>query len=237
MPVHTTDSSKSDDSSSAETRLHFQPTAGSSTSIDTFSTDSTSTLVDYTQFESSKSIQLQDHAEDTLKANSDCEDSAQVAGPNTDSEAHFTDETSSTCRNDVVDNNLKQTAAPRKAAEHVISYKYHLMPPKDLEYRVQHQFVCMEHCIQIMPDTVLGFVRVLNLAQKKKIIIRYSNDGWNTHHNARATYVYSPDSFSERYMFELPLHEGRVEFDVCYRAKKTNYWINNSGNSYIISNN
>ena len=115
---------------------------------------------------------------------------------------------------------------------------HHITPPPDLAEKVKKNQMCLEFCMELIPGSgsVTGVVRLLKDSRKRKLTVRYSQDGWRTYHDAVATYMYSPDECSERWWFELPLSK-KVEFAVCYRVKKTKYWDNNSGHNYVIQEN
>ncbi|XP_046396638.1 uncharacterized protein LOC124163637 isoform X2 [Ischnura elegans] len=155
--------------------------------------------------------------------------------------------------------------------------KYHLMPlfpqpgaAADFLDRVRERYVCLESAVEEDADeeeddgseffgvngwSVLGTVRVRNLAFHKTVHARASADGWRSHADVPASYLPgSCDGFSDRFAFELrpgipqtggglgagPFprripNGGRLELAVRFQCQGSQYWDNNSGVNYVFS--
>ncbi|KAI4480397.1 hypothetical protein M0802_014258 [Mischocyttarus mexicanus] len=89
-------------------------------------------------------------------------------------------------------------------------------------------------------QALVGTVKVRNLAYDKEVIVRASNDNWNTHEDNYCTYVEQPgapalilyDTF--RFRLTLPLKSDVIEFCVRYRTDGKEFWDNNEGKNYIV---
>lgn len=115
-----------------------------------------------------------------------------------------------------------------------------------LEFRrtLETKNVSLENVI-IKEDesTVVGTVKVKNLSFHKEVFIRASWDEWKSHVDTYCTYqqivgssgayvIY--DTFS--FKLTLPPHSRHLEFCVCFRADDKEYWDNNQGLNYILTN-
>ena len=120
--------------------------------------------------------------------------------------------------------------------------KYSFEQPVDRDdfiERVKQQHVCLESvvCDKTM---VRGFVRVLNVAFRKDVSIRYTTDGWKTVCNGRANYLStSRNGTTDTFFFHIPLpsiwqDRNKMEFAICYRVEGNDYWDNNFLRNYSV---
>lgn len=155
--------------------------------------------------------------------------------------------------------------------------RYHLTPifpqpgaAADFIDRIRDRCICLESAMEEDVDdeeddgsdyfgvngwSVLGTVRVRNLAFHKTVHARASADGWRSHADVPASYLPgSCDGFSDRFAFEirpgipptggvfgaapfprrLP-NGGRLEFAVRFQCQGSQYWDNNLGANYVFS--
>lgn len=110
---------------------------------------------------------------------------------------------------------------------------------EDFLDRIKKQFVCLESVV--CDKTIIrGFVRVLNVAYRKEVTVRYSTDGWKTMRNERADYLStSSNGSTDTFFFRiiLPaiwLEKVTVEFAICYSVEGNIYWDNNNFKNYSI---
>ncbi|KAG8231571.1 hypothetical protein J437_LFUL011567 [Ladona fulva] len=155
--------------------------------------------------------------------------------------------------------------------------RYHLTPlfpqpgaAADFMDRVRERFVCLESAVEEDVDdeeddgsdffgvncwSLLGTVRVRNLAFHKSVHARASADGWRSHADVPASFLPgSCDGFSDRFAFEIrpgipptggsigtaPFPRripsgGRLEFAVRFQCQGSQYWDNNMGANYVFS--
>ncbi|GAU95344.1 hypothetical protein RvY_06977 [Ramazzottius varieornatus] len=106
--------------------------------------------------------------------------------------------------------------------------------------RIRTQKVCLDS-VQTSDFHVSGFVRVLNVAFEKSLVVRYTFDNWKTSLDLAAQYVpNSNDNFSDRFQFSLyaPSYfdTGNVlQFCLCYKAGGQEYWDSNYGQNYCLT--
>ncbi|KAJ7374726.1 Protein phosphatase 1 regulatory subunit 3G [Desmophyllum pertusum] len=109
----------------------------------------------------------------------------------------------------------------------------------DFLERVKRQHVCLE---SVVCDKVIvrGFVRVLNIAYRKEVSVRYTMDGWKTFHQEYADYLStSRDGNTDTFFFRIPAptisqSTCKVEFAICYRVEGNEYWDNNILKNYTV---
>uniref|UniRef100_H3A3I4 Protein phosphatase 1 regulatory subunit 3E n=1 Tax=Latimeria chalumnae TaxID=7897 RepID=H3A3I4_LATCH len=105
--------------------------------------------------------------------------------------------------------------------------------------RVRHQKICLES-ITLERFSIMGFLRVLNLAFEKDVCIRYSMDHWRSFSDAAAIYLPDPlDRYTDRFAFRLPLPAflgpgNTMQFALRYRVSGIEYWDNNGGSNYAL---
>lgn len=116
-----------------------------------------------------------------------------------------------------------------------------------LEFRqkVEEHNVSLENVIiKETEHLIVGTVKVKNVSFHKEVIVRSSCDGWKTKEDTYCTYtvvgsgaasVYAVhDTFS--FKLTLPPKSRRIEFCVCYRCDMGEFWDNNDGHNYSLTN-
>ncbi len=96
---------------------------------------------------------------------------------------------------------------------------------------VMGSFSCTEQ------GTIVGSVRVCNIAYDKQVFLRYSQDGWRHSNNQDAQYKHSEGNY-DVFQFQLPFNISTslyLEFAVCYRVSGVEFWDNNEGRNYKIA--
>nr|CAH7727372.1 unnamed protein product [Callosobruchus chinensis] len=91
-------------------------------------------------------------------------------------------------------------------------------------------------------DTLVGTVKVKNIAFEKEVFVRSSINNWQTHEDTYCSYVPNSsttpgvnviyDTFS--FKMQLPLRTQKIEFCVCYSCNGTQYWDNNQNKNYVV---
>ena len=89
-------------------------------------------------------------------------------------------------------------------------------------------------------QSLVGTIKVRNLAYDKEVVVRTSNDSWKTHEDVHCTYVEQPgspalilyDTF--RFRLTLPVKSNMIEFCVRYRTDGKEYWDNNDGKNFVV---
>ncbi|KAL9974195.1 hypothetical protein ACROYT_G011207 [Oculina patagonica] len=108
----------------------------------------------------------------------------------------------------------------------------------DFLERVTRQYICLESVV--CDKAIVGFVRVLNIAYKKEVTVRYTGDGWKTFHEEPAEHLStSRDGTMDTFFFRIPrpaiLQEtSKVEFALRYSVKQHVYWDNNLLKNYSV---
>ena len=106
--------------------------------------------------------------------------------------------------------------------------------------RIRMQKVSLDS-VQTSDFQVSGFVRVLNIAFDKALVVRYTFNNWKTSLDLAAQYVpNSNDNFSDRFQFSIhaPLYfdVGEVlQFCLCFKANGQEFWDNNFGQNYCLT--
>ncbi|GFT23837.1 glycogen-binding subunit 76A [Nephila pilipes] len=99
------------------------------------------------------------------------------------------------------------------------------------------------HSVSTAENTVYGIISVVNITFHKKVFVRYTANGWASHHDELATYldgssVDDTDKFSFTLFCnpsDLCTRGHSLFFAVCYEtADKVQYWDNNDGKNYCI---
>ncbi|XP_058455282.1 uncharacterized protein LOC131432787 [Malaya genurostris] len=116
-----------------------------------------------------------------------------------------------------------------------------------LEFRqkVEENNVSLENVIiKETEHLIVGTVKVKNISYHKEVIVRSSCDGWKTHEDTYCTYTVVGSGTTSAYMahdtfsfkITLPPKSRRIEFCVCYRCDGTEFWDNNNGHNYSLTN-
>ena len=105
--------------------------------------------------------------------------------------------------------------------------------------RVLEQKVVLENAM-INGMTITGTVRVANVAFHKRVLVRYTCNGWITFTDIYGSYVQdSFDGQTDRFSFTIIIPSdfnigSRLELSVNYNAEGQEYWDNNYGSNYAI---
>ncbi|XP_060693938.1 protein phosphatase 1 regulatory subunit 3E isoform X1 [Hemiscyllium ocellatum] len=109
----------------------------------------------------------------------------------------------------------------------------------DFEGRVRRDRVCLES-ISTDQFSVLGLVRVLNIAYEKQVTVRYTLNHWQSYMDVAATYSgHSADGSTDTFSFKLvaPVFldtGGTLLFAIRYLVAGREYWDNNKGSDYLV---
>lgn len=110
----------------------------------------------------------------------------------------------------------------------------------DFRDKLETQNVCLENAVASQ-NSVWGTVKVKNICFHKKVLVRYTLDGWVSSTDLEGVYVPdSNDGATDRFSFALTLPEyflasgGVLEFAVRFEGEGTEFWDNNSGKNYRI---
>ena len=104
--------------------------------------------------------------------------------------------------------------------------------------RVTRQYICLERVV--CDKAIVGFVRVLNIAYKKEVAVRYTGNAWKTFREEPAEHLStSRDGTMDTFFFRIPLHSiwtaiSKVEFAIRYSVKENVYWDNNFMKNYSV---
>ncbi|KAA8594406.1 hypothetical protein FQN60_005240 [Etheostoma spectabile] len=106
--------------------------------------------------------------------------------------------------------------------------------------RLEADHVCLEHCV-LKEKVLAGTVKVRNVSFEKRVTLRLTSDGWQSHADLDCEYMKDayPSMHSDTFAFSVALPERlaphqRVEFAVCYAVGGREYWDSNQGDNYCI---
>lgn len=116
-----------------------------------------------------------------------------------------------------------------------------------LEFRqkVEEHNVSLENVIiKETEHLIVGTVKVKNVSYNKEVIVRSSCDGWKTHEDTYCTYTVVGSGAASAYTVHdtfsfkltLPPKSRRIEFCVCYKCDNGEFWDNNDGHNYSLTN-
>lgn len=116
-----------------------------------------------------------------------------------------------------------------------------------LEFRqkVEDKNVSLENVIiKETEHLIVGTVKVKNVSYNKEVIVRSTCDGWKTHEDTYCTYTVVGTGLASAYMsydtfsfkLTLPPKSRRIEFCVCYKCEAGEFWDNNDGRNYSLTN-
>lgn len=116
-----------------------------------------------------------------------------------------------------------------------------------LEFRqkVEEKNVSLENVIIKETDhLIVGTVKVKNVSFHKEVIVRSSCDGWKTHEDTYCTYTVVGSGAASAYTVHdtfsfkltLPPKSRRIEFCVCFKCDIGEFWDNNEGHNYSLTN-
>ncbi|XP_018602632.2 uncharacterized protein LOC108931372 [Scleropages formosus] len=113
---------------------------------------------------------------------------------------------------------------------------------EELMEKLADQKIELEH-VELLPETVAlrGIIRVMNLCFEKRVYVRSTLDGWDTHMDLLADFIPgSSDGETDRFSFTLRLvppckeERSRVEFCLRYETVFGTFWANNGGVNYVL---
>ncbi|KAK2142808.1 hypothetical protein LSH36_912g01030 [Paralvinella palmiformis] len=107
--------------------------------------------------------------------------------------------------------------------------------------KLESSNVALENVI-LKDYTLVGTIKVKNIAFEKKVAIRYTTNGWKSFRDVNATYVPTSNKGSlpyDTFSFELEVSPkqdtaSKLEFAVLYSVHDNEYWDNNSGQNYEV---
>lgn len=116
-----------------------------------------------------------------------------------------------------------------------------------LEFRqkVEEKNVSLENVIiKETEHLIVGTVKVKNVSFHKEVIVRSSCDGWKTHEDTYCTYTVVGSGAASAYTVHdtfsfkltLPPKSRRIEFCVCFKCDIGEFWDNNEGHNYSLTN-
>ncbi|KAG8593836.1 hypothetical protein GDO81_000963 [Engystomops pustulosus] len=110
----------------------------------------------------------------------------------------------------------------------------------DFRNRLQTDYVCLENCM-IKERSLVGTVKVKNLAFQKCVKIRMTCNSWRAFTDHECQYVKDTYAGSDRdtFSFDVVLPgdirpQERIEFAVCFECNGNTYWDSNKGQNYRI---
>ncbi|KAG9463209.1 hypothetical protein GDO78_022206 [Eleutherodactylus coqui] len=110
----------------------------------------------------------------------------------------------------------------------------------DFRNRLQTDYVCLENCM-LRERSVVGTVKVKNLAFQKCVKIRMTCNSWQTFMDHECQYVKDTYGGSDRdtFSFDIALPPNlqpkeRIEFAICFECNGKTYWDSNKGQNYRI---
>ena len=110
----------------------------------------------------------------------------------------------------------------------------------DFKEHLEGQFVCLENVVASQ-NSLWGTIKVKNIAYHKRILVRYTLDGWGSCTEIEATYVpESNDGSSDRFSFAITVPEyflvtgGALEFCIRYETNGQEFWDSNCGENFKV---
>ncbi|XP_078400914.1 protein phosphatase 1 regulatory subunit 3E [Cetorhinus maximus] len=109
----------------------------------------------------------------------------------------------------------------------------------DFQQRLRLQRVCLES-VSTDQFSVLGVVRVRNLAYEKQVLVRYTLNQWRSFVDVAASHAaHWADSQTDTFSFKLVAPVlldtgGTLQFAVRYLVAGREYWDNNRGSDYQV---
>ncbi|XP_068127258.1 protein phosphatase 1 regulatory subunit 3B [Hyperolius riggenbachi] len=139
---------------------------------------------------------------------------------------------------ELIDNIVNLTTSVR---EHlVLDFDQPAADYLDFRNRLQADCVCLENCV-LKELSLVGTVKVKNLAFHKSVKIRVTYDSWRSFTDYECQYVTDTyagtdkDTFSFDFVLPDDLRpREKIEFAVCYECNGKTYWDSNKGQNYRI---
>ncbi|XP_077866604.1 protein phosphatase 1 regulatory subunit 3C-like isoform X2 [Saccoglossus kowalevskii] len=104
---------------------------------------------------------------------------------------------------------------------------------------VKNQKVCLEN-VAIADLTIVGTVRVANIAFHKTVKVRFTANGWKNFYDIQACYIKgSCDGPTDRFAFGITPPRSfetgdRIELAISFEASGGTYWDNNNKKNYVF---
>ena len=106
------------------------------------------------------------------------------------------------------------------------------MEPEAIEQKLSTGKVLLSSCAY-SNGIVVGEVFAAKMDQDQHVTVRYTTDGWKTYEDTTANDG-GVENGRQRYIFEVELNEGTLEFAVCFRVNGEQYWDNNGTKNYTL---
>jgi len=114
-----------------------------------------------------------------------------------------------------------------------------------LNEKVERDFISLESLYVATNRTLVGTVKVKNLAFMKKVFVRCSFDAWRSYVNIPCnyrptTYLEEIDHSYDWFTFTLGIPAGfkaggSADFAICFQCNNNEYWDNNWGENYRLA--
>ena len=110
--------------------------------------------------------------------------------------------------------------------------------------KVDTNNVALENVVLETSNSIYGTIKVKNIAYHKIVFLRVTFDRWRTKTDISCKYVHNSydcnayDTFKFKVDFPASFHRqaNKMEFCICYECKEKQFWDNNEGKNYSISN-
>ena len=117
--------------------------------------------------------------------------------------------------------------------------KQELPEVEELEYyeRVQRDAVAVEF-IDHTKDKIVGYISVRNDSPDKKVVVRYTKDGWHTYEEITSEWLESIDSQNcDKFRFSILDLETpyTIHLAVRFEVLGQHYWDNNNDKNYEVA--
>lgn len=142
--------------------------------------------------------------------------------------------------------NSSPTSESAKPSVHLWRILFNQPASNYLEFRkrLEESNVSLENVIvRSNENDLTGTVKVKNICFEKSVIVRSTNDDWNSHQDTNCSFVDNNTSSSvtiiyDTFSFKIPLCENdNVQFCVCFKSAQGEYWDNNDGKNYKLVKN
>ena len=91
---------------------------------------------------------------------------------------------------------------------------------------------CCRHCSH--GNTISGMINVANIAYKKVVSVRVTNNQWRTYEDVPAEHFYTDTNLErDHFRFTLPF-DSAVEFAIFYMVEGRVFWDSNNGENYVV---
>lgn len=133
----------------------------------------------------------------------------------------------------------EQIQKPRKAF--LIDFKQPMSDYIAFKEKLTTNLVALENIVS-RNRSILGTVKVQNVCFEKKVIVRFTYDGWRSSADIEATHIknaYEGD-LQDTFKFTTKVPDtynpvNTIEFCVCFRTPTGEHWDNNHGQNYRMT--